>query len=108
MLGSKKALHSNEPRPSCVELSEMHSSIECNILWNIVSSPWKGVAGREIVVAGDNAGGGMCREVSISSEHSPTRNSFSGPSDKQKSKRILNANDEFGGTCTQLQLGNSY
>jgi hypothetical protein len=96
MVGSKKALQSNESRASWVALSVNHLSIVRKISWNTVRFAPKGVGGREIIAGGDNVGLGIFRDGSSKTEANPTSISLSRPSEMQKSKRILKATDEFG------------
>lgn len=58
----------------------------------------------EIIIGGENLGGGACREVNIKTDAKPVRNSLSKPSNKQKPRRISNARDEFDMTGSQSPL----
>jgi hypothetical protein len=100
MVGSKKALHSNESRASWVALRVIHLSIFRKISWNMVRFVVKGIGGREIIAGGDSFGLGTFRDGSSKTEANPTSISLSKPSEIQKSKRILKATDEFGNDGT--------
>ena len=100
MVGSKKALHSNESRASWVALRVIHLSIFRKISWNLVRFVVEGVGDREIIAGGDSFGLGIFRDGSNKIEANPTSISLSRPSEMQKFKRILKATDEFGNDGT--------
>jgi len=102
--GSKKTLHSNESRASCVELRDMHLSMDQKTLSDLASLFLDGMVDSAIIMGGLSFGGGIWRDVSIKTVASPVTNSSSRPSEAQNWARISKARDESGETSSMSLL----